>query len=145
MDQQIDQIQLEYLTLEDYDQLKEVMDEAYKGMPDLQWMKTDIRKLIKKFPKGQVVIKVDGKVAGAAFSIIVNEDGVFVNDAEVILERVRRMAEAGRRVVVAFPERGGLEADALGELVGRTPIDVAFLGIGENGHIAFNDPPADCP
>ena len=24
-----------------------------------------------------------------------------------------------------------------------SPIDVAFLGIGENGHIAFNDPPAD--
>ncbi len=23
------------------------------------------------------------------------------------------------------------------------PIDVAFVGIGENGHIAFNDPPAD--
>jgi glucosamine-6-phosphate deaminase len=23
------------------------------------------------------------------------------------------------------------------------PIDVAFLGIGENGHLAFNDPPAD--
>jgi len=23
------------------------------------------------------------------------------------------------------------------------PVDVAFLGIGENGHIAFNDPPAD--
>jgi glucosamine-6-phosphate deaminase len=23
------------------------------------------------------------------------------------------------------------------------PIDIAFLGIGENGHIAFNDPPAD--
>lgn len=23
------------------------------------------------------------------------------------------------------------------------PIDVAFIGIGENGHIAFNDPPAD--
>jgi glucosamine-6-phosphate deaminase len=28
------------------------------------------------------------------------------------------------------------------ELV-SAPIDVAFLGIGENGHIAFNDPPAD--
>jgi glucosamine-6-phosphate deaminase len=31
--------------------------------------------------------------------------------------------------------------------VGRTlasrPVDIAFLGIGENGHIAFNDPPAD--
>jgi len=29
-----------------------------------------------------------------------------------------------------------------GELV-SAPIDIAFLGIGENGHIAFNDPPAD--
>jgi len=25
----------------------------------------------------------------------------------------------------------------------KEPIDVAFIGIGENGHIAFNDPPAD--
>ena len=25
----------------------------------------------------------------------------------------------------------------------RSPIDVAFVGIGENGHLAFNDPPAD--
>jgi glucosamine-6-phosphate deaminase len=24
-----------------------------------------------------------------------------------------------------------------------SPVDIAFLGIGENGHIAFNDPPAD--
>jgi glucosamine-6-phosphate deaminase len=28
------------------------------------------------------------------------------------------------------------------ELAAR-PVDIAFLGIGENGHIAFNDPPAD--
>ncbi|HET6177944.1 MAG TPA: glucosamine-6-phosphate deaminase [Candidatus Sulfotelmatobacter sp.] len=27
--------------------------------------------------------------------------------------------------------------------VASAPIDIAFLGIGENGHIAFNDPPAD--
>lgn len=25
----------------------------------------------------------------------------------------------------------------------RTPVDVGVIGIGENGHIAFNDPPAD--
>jgi glucosamine-6-phosphate deaminase len=25
----------------------------------------------------------------------------------------------------------------------RAPIDLAFVGIGENGHLAFNDPPAD--
>jgi len=29
------------------------------------------------------------------------------------------------------------------EQLASAPIDVAFLGIGENGHIAFNDPPAD--
>jgi len=27
--------------------------------------------------------------------------------------------------------------------VASAPIDLAFVGIGENGHIAFNDPPAD--
>ena len=25
----------------------------------------------------------------------------------------------------------------------KAPVDVAFVGIGENGHLAFNDPPAD--
>jgi glucosamine-6-phosphate deaminase len=31
----------------------------------------------------------------------------------------------------------------VGREISLAPIDVAFLGIGENGHIAFNDPPAD--
>ncbi|UKI33226.1 MAG: glucosamine-6-phosphate deaminase [Lentisphaeria bacterium] len=35
------------------------------------------------------------------------------------------------------------ECARLGELIANYPIDVAFIGIGENGHIAFNDPPAD--
>lgn len=41
------------------------------------------------------------------------------------------------------------EADAeqvcqvVGALIQAAPIDVAFVGIGENGHLAFNDPPAD--
>lgn len=30
-----------------------------------------------------------------------------------------------------------------GEALLSAPIDVAFVGIGENGHLAFNDPPAD--
>ncbi len=32
---------------------------------------------------------------------------------------------------------------SVGEAIRSAPIDIAFLGIGENGHIAFNDPPAD--
>jgi glucosamine-6-phosphate deaminase len=35
------------------------------------------------------------------------------------------------------------ECRRLGELIQKHPIDVAFIGIGENGHLAFNDPPAD--
>lgn len=35
------------------------------------------------------------------------------------------------------------ECRRVGALLSRSPIDVAFVGIGENGHLAFNDPPAD--
>jgi len=35
------------------------------------------------------------------------------------------------------------ECDRLGKLITEHPIDVALVGIGENGHLAFNDPPAD--
>ena len=31
----------------------------------------------------------------------------------------------------------------VGYEIAAAPIDVAFVGIGENGHLAFNDPPAD--
>jgi glucosamine-6-phosphate deaminase len=34
-------------------------------------------------------------------------------------------------------------ANQIGRELTAAPIDVAFVGIGENGHIAFNDPPAD--
>ena len=30
-----------------------------------------------------------------------------------------------------------------GAALAKAPIDLAFVGIGENGHLAFNDPPAD--
>jgi glucosamine-6-phosphate deaminase len=33
--------------------------------------------------------------------------------------------------------------ERVGSALKSAPIDVAFLGIGENGHLAFNDPPAD--
>ncbi len=35
------------------------------------------------------------------------------------------------------------ECRRLGELIAQHPIDVTFCGIGENGHLAFNDPPAN--
>ncbi len=36
-----------------------------------------------------------------------------------------------------------LEIGRLNELIEQHQIDVAFIGIGENAHLAFNDPPAD--
>lgn len=38
------------------------------------------------------------------------------------------------------PERSVRE---VGAAISSAPIDLAFAGIGENGHLAFNDPPAD--
>ena len=34
-------------------------------------------------------------------------------------------------------------AARVGAELAKEPVDVAFVGIGENGHLAFNDPPAD--
>jgi glucosamine-6-phosphate deaminase len=35
------------------------------------------------------------------------------------------------------------ECNRLNRIIKKHRIDVAFVGIGENGHLAFNDPPAD--
>lgn len=35
------------------------------------------------------------------------------------------------------------ECQRISDMISQVPIDIAFVGIGENGHLAFNDPPAD--
>ena len=35
------------------------------------------------------------------------------------------------------------ECKRLSDIISKHPVDVALVGIGENGHLAFNDPPAD--
>ena len=56
----------------------------------------------------------------------------------------RRSRPASRR---STPSTATAIVDArpphVGAAIARAPIDVAFVGIGENGHLAFNDPPAD--
>lgn len=36
-----------------------------------------------------------------------------------------------------------MECKRLSELIAKNPIDLALVGIGENGHLAFNDPPSN--
>jgi predicted amidohydrolase/GNAT superfamily N-acetyltransferase len=71
---EIENITLEYLKLDDSDELKEAMMMAYTSLPDPYWKKEQIKSLIEKFPEGQIVIKVDGEIAGSALSIIVDYD-----------------------------------------------------------------------
>lgn len=44
---------------------------------------------------------------------------------------------------IAGDESPDKECERLGALIASHPIDVCFAGIGENAHLAFNDPPAD--
>ena len=68
----IDNIELIFLNIEDYPSFKNAMIEAYSNMPNSYWKEHHIKTLIRKFPEGQVAIKVDGEFAGCALSIIVD-------------------------------------------------------------------------
>ena len=72
--QEIDNIELKYLSIEDYADLKDAMILAYQNMPESYWKESHIQTLINKFDKGQVVIKINGQLAGCALSIIVDYD-----------------------------------------------------------------------
>lgn len=68
----IENIELKYLRLEDYQELKEAMIASYSTMPDAFWQEHQIKTLTEAFPEGQVVIKVNNQIAGCALSIIVD-------------------------------------------------------------------------
>lgn len=68
----IDNIELVFLKMEDYPDIKAAMQEAYSNMPESYWKEPHIKTLIDKFPEGQVGIKVDNELAGCALSIIVD-------------------------------------------------------------------------
>jgi predicted amidohydrolase/GNAT superfamily N-acetyltransferase len=71
---EIDKVELEYLKFDDYLEIKDVMVSAYTSMPDAYWRENQIRTLVNIFPEGQVVIKVNGNIAGCALSIVVEYD-----------------------------------------------------------------------
>src|SRR5674476_1180933 len=72
MKQETQNIELAYLTIDDYQELKEAMITAYQSMPNSYWKESQIQTLLNKFPDGQIVIKVDGHIAGCALSIIID-------------------------------------------------------------------------
>ncbi|GHE33305.1 glucosamine-6-phosphate deaminase [Sphingobacterium griseoflavum] len=59
---------------------------------------------------------------------------------ERFLDQVSPLAEA---ILINGEDHPEQECKRLEKAISAHPIDVAFVGIGENGHLAFNDPPAD--
>src|SRR5690606_37745492 len=71
----IENIELKFLTLKDYEALKEATIQSY-GLLNSYWKIDEIGNLIDIFPEGQVVIMADGEIAGCALSIIVDFDEI---------------------------------------------------------------------
>jgi len=72
----IENIELKYLTVDDFEELKSATLESYGGVLDSFWKRDHIAHLTTIFPKGQVVIKIDGKLAGCALSLVVDYDKI---------------------------------------------------------------------
>lgn len=75
----IKNVDLSFLSLDDYQELKEMMVAAYSTMPDSHWAEYHIDHLLQKFPEGQIVIKINGQLAGCALSIIVDSSKLSEN------------------------------------------------------------------
>ncbi len=69
---QLPKIELRNLLVSDYIELKKSMIESYNGMPEEYWTENEIKRLLKKFPQGQLCIEIDGRIVGCALSLIVD-------------------------------------------------------------------------
>lgn len=69
---EIENIEISYLNITNFRDLRPSMVDSYKYISDDTWSEDQIRKLINVFPEGQIAIKVNGEIAGCALSIIVD-------------------------------------------------------------------------
>lgn len=58
-------------------------------------------------------------------------------------ERLIDRVHPGDYVLIDGEADPEAECRRVGALIAAAPVDLACVGIGENGHLAFNDPPAD--
>jgi predicted amidohydrolase/GNAT superfamily N-acetyltransferase len=75
-EQKIENIELSYLTVGDFESLKSATLESYGGVLVSFWKREHIERLTSIFSEGQVVIKIDGQLAGCALSLIVDYDKI---------------------------------------------------------------------
>ncbi len=68
----IEQVEIDLLKFDDYRELITAMKASYSQWQGSFWSEDAIKNLIKKFPEGQIVIRVGGVVVGCALSLIVD-------------------------------------------------------------------------
>lgn len=61
------------LNLQDYADIKQIMDQVYAGMGGA-WKQSEFAALIEQFPEGQICIEDKGRVVAAAMAILVNAE-----------------------------------------------------------------------
>lgn len=71
---EIEKIEIRNLKIQDYEELKSSMIEAYKNWEGSYWKEKHIQKLLDIFPEGQICVLVAGKVVGAALSIMLDSE-----------------------------------------------------------------------
>ncbi|CAH0999458.1 hypothetical protein LEM8419_00758 [Neolewinella maritima] len=69
---EIEKVELKYLSIDEYERLREIMEEAYAVLPEASWDREHIQKLIDIFPQGQIAVHINGELAGCALAIIVD-------------------------------------------------------------------------
>ena len=66
-------LSLRNLDLDDYDDVRAIMNQVYPNMGG-GWTKKAYRSMLKVFPEGQICIEDNGKVVAAAFAVVVDYD-----------------------------------------------------------------------
>lgn len=69
----INSLEIRHLKISDYHELLDSMKKAYAGM-DSVWSLDNIKRLLSKFPEGQIVAVADDVIIGCALSIRINDD-----------------------------------------------------------------------
>ncbi len=72
--QEIESVEIRYLKISDYQELKASMQEAYAVWQGAYWKEHHLQKLLDVFPEGQIAVVVNGVVVGSALSLIIKYD-----------------------------------------------------------------------
>lgn len=67
-------LRLRNLKLDDYADIKRIMDTVYSGSLGGGWPEKKYKTMLKTFPEGQICIEDNGRVVAAAFAVVVDYD-----------------------------------------------------------------------